>query len=524
MDNSAQRFHIPQTLSLPEQVNYCLVIIHKLREELTPIRKQVTYCQKYHDTFSDTLQHWKEKYQQEQQKNDELQKEVEKLKQEKEQLQLEIEKMTKTENRLQQSVFAHGNFHHPTQGGKKPNGGQKGHADTNQDKNRNLTAFRRQRIYASECGNCGNRVNRVESVKEKTLIDIQINTQIIQVVLESERQWCPVCRQAVTARSLQALPFTEYGINTFMMIMLMRFRGNLSLCKISDNLFYGFGLRLSGSVILSMLKQAERYLHGKYKELKQAVRDGEVMYNDETGWLIKGDKAYMWIMASADTKDNEGNIIPGITVYVAAETKGKGVFKEMYGKSKAKSMHDGNSSYEGVTGAENSMYCWTHVVRFAFDETVKLPQEHLACQIRDRLVALYVDIRQYPTRTKTEKEAIMRTELDKLLAIESDDESVKNILHRIRTQKEGLILALLVTEDGTNNLAEREFRQLVISRYISFGSASFTGMQITAVLSSILQTLHRDKKKPFLTTLKSYLTDGIQEKYPQYKHTASFVT
>jgi hypothetical protein len=86
----------------------------------------------------------------------------------------------------------------------------------------------------------------------------------------------------------------------------------------------------------------------------------------------------------------------------------------------------------------------------------------------------------------------------------------------------GLILALLVTGDGTNNLAEREFRQLVISRYISFGSASFEGMEITAILSNVLQTIHRDKEKQFLPTLKDYLVTGIQEKYPQYKHFPSF--
>ena len=162
------------------------------------------------------------------------------------------------------------------------------------------------------------------------------------------------------------------------------------------------------------------------------------------------------------------------------------------------------------------------MVRFVFEETVKLSPEHPACEIRDRLVDLYLTIRKYPEWTPEKKEATMRKELDSLIAIQSNEETIKNIQYRITTQKEGLILALLVTEDGTNNLAEREFRQLVISRYISFGSASFEGMEITAMLSSILQTIHRDKERPFLPTLKEYLVTGIQEKYPQYKHFPSF--
>src|SRR6266571_6452303 len=142
----------------------------------------------------------------------------------------------------------------------------------------------------------------------------------------------------------------------------------------------------------------------------------------------------------------------------------------MYGNSNATSMHDGNSSYEAVTGKDKSAYCWSHVIRFAYEETVKLPPVHLACRIRDRLVDLYQNIRAHPEWTKAEKEALLRHELDSIVSIKSTDETVNSILNRVTTQKEGLILALLITPDGTNNLGEREFRELVNSRHISYGS------------------------------------------------------
>ncbi len=43
-------------------------------------------------------------------------------------------------------------------------------------------------------------------------------------------------------------------------------------------------------------------------------------------------------------------------------------------------------------------------------------------------------------------------------------------------------------------------------------------MEKTAILSSVVQTISRDKTKPFFKTLTSYLHEGIQKKYPQYKH------
>ncbi len=516
MNRTARKFRLPQGLSAIQQAEFSLSIIQKQREELTLLRTKTTYCQTRHDTYDESIQAWKNKYQQEHAEKEKFEKENENLRRENEKLKRELETKAKTNHRLLQALFLHGNFKKKTPSRRK-NGGQFGHKDTNQDKKRNYTSFQKKRVYATHCGNCGHTLNRVRGFKKKTFIDIQINTQLIQFMLESERQWCANCHKEVNARYPQSLPFTEYGINTFMVIMLQRFRGNGSAQTVADVLSYGFGLKLAVSVVLSILEQAKKHLQGKYDELIEAVRKGDIMYTDETGWLIKGEKAWMWLMATADTNHN-GNIIPGKTVYVSAETRGKGVFETMYGDSKAFCMHDGYSTYKSVTGEKYCLYCWAHVIRFAFEETVNLTPEHTACRIRDKLVDLYLIIREHTEWSKKKKEQYLRNTLEDMLTIKSADETAGNILHRLRTQKEGLILALLLTEDGTNNLAEREFRKLVISRYISHGSASFEGMVTTAVLGSILQTIHRDEKRPFLPTLSSYLTAGIQEKYPQYKH------
>jgi len=511
MNNSAWLFQLPKDLRPDQQVQFCLSIINKLREEVRPLRQQITQCQTYHDPLLEKLNEWRKKYQKKEEENKELQKEIEKLKKETEKLKQEIEKYTKTNNRYQVALFDHGNFKHPDQKDKKPNGGQIGHPDTNQDKLRDKKSFKKQRLFAASCGNCGNTLPRVNSVKEKTLIDIQINTQLIQMIFSSERQWCTTCKHEVSAKSEQTLPFTEYGINTFMMILLLRFKSHQSADNIRVVLLLGFGLTLSTSEVLSLLRQAREYLQGRYEELKKAIRKGEVMYNDETGWLVNGQKAWMWIMANEE-----------VTVYVAAESRGKGIFEEMYGDSKSTSMHDGYPGYEPVTGKDNTAYCWAHVLRFAFEETIKLKLNHPALLVRDQLLTLYQTIRANPSLPQEQKEKTLRKKLDSLISIKSVNPTVLNIQHRIKTQKEGLILALLITSDGTNNLGERELRPMTINRTISFGSATFGGMETTAVLGSIVQTISRDKEKQFLPTLKEYLSQGIQEKYPQYKHPPSF--
>ena len=456
--------------------------------------------------------------------NNRLKKENGQLKKENEKLKNEIEKFIKTNNRYQVALFDHGNFKHPDNQEKKPKGGQPGHANTNKDGKRDYASFQKIRLYAGACGKCGKQLVRAGGIKEKVLIDIEINPKLIELILESERQWCSTCKKEVRAAHPQSLPFTEYGMNTFMVVMHLRFKGKQSFGTISATLHSLFGLPITKSGVGSLLFAAKEYLRGTYEKLKFAIRNGEIMYNDETGWSVRGKSAWMWIMTTPDKKQTDGSIEAGMTVYVAAESRGKGIFEEMYGNSRSYSMHDGYSSYESVTGKERSAYCWSHVLRFCFEETIHLPKEHLACQIRDRLVTLYQTIRNHQEWTKEQKEEVLGKEITSILAILSDNQTVKNIQYRLFTQKEGLTLALLITPDGTNNLAEREFRELVQSRNISFGSDTYTGMEGTAILASVVKTIQRDKNKPFLKTLKLYLQEGIKQKHFQYKHTPVFDT
>ncbi len=408
-------------------------------------------------------------------------------------------------------MFDHGNFHHPECTDKKKKGGQEGHADTNREREEDYSSFRKVRIYAKTCGNCNTPLSRTSSTKQKILMDIVINPEIMNMIILSERQWCSTCKKEVIAKDQGSLPFSEYGINTFMMSMILRYSCHSSMGNISKVLFTGYGLYLSKSDVSNLLKSSARYLGNHYEELKEAVRTSNVMYNDETGWLVHGQRAWMWIMANNDT-----------TVYVAAESRGKGIFEEMYGDSKALSMHDGYASYESVTGVENTAYCWTHVLRYAFEETFGLSKDHLSCKIRDRLSDLYNLLREHTEWKREQKEQEIRKEFDSLLEAKAIDQGVINILHRISVQKEGLILGLIDTPDGTNNLSERELRNMAIKRSISYGSDTYKGMENTAIIGSVMQTLQRNKDNPFLPTLKTYLQTGIQDKYRQYIHTAYY--
>lgn len=318
-------------------------------------------------------------------------------------------------------------------------------------------------------------------------------------MLESERQWCGNCHQEVSATDEASLPFTEFGINTFMMALLLRYRCLLSFSKIAMVLSIGYGLDISESGVGSLFRQAQKYLGKTYTQLKQSVRDGDIMYADETGWSVKDTNAWMWIMANA-----------AATVYVAAESRGKGIFKEMYGTSQADCMHDGYAVYAGVIAEGKQLYCWAHLLRFCFEETVGKAASAKSVHIRDALVQVY-HLSKNPKYVDhpeaLEEEASQR--IDRLLEQTATDTTSRNILHRLKVQRDGLIHALVASPNGTNNFAEQELRPIALMRKMSYGSDTYTGMETTAVLASVVQTFVRTKKETFFPGLTTALRAGF---------------
>lgn len=487
-------FVIPEHIPQEEHVSYCLNILDKYRAELTPLRRQISDALRWQNHWREKALEWEEKYQQSQE-------ELRQVKQENNKLKQEIEKLTKTNNRYQVSLFDHGNFIKPNKG-KRTKGGQPDHADTNREADEDYRHWQRQRLYVKRCGHCGSTLARVERTKQKVLLDIVINPEIIKLILSSERQWCSQCNREVNAKDDRSLPFTEYGINTFMMVILLRFASKTSFTNIG-RVMAVFGLPLGKSSVSNLLTQAKEYLRGRYGELIEAVRQGEVMYNDETGWLVRGQPAWMWLMANEE-----------VTVYWASESRGKGNVEELYGDSKARSMHDGYPGYKKTIPPERQMNCWSHVLRFAHQETYG-EEDTVGVKLKDELVRIY----HLKERVKKDKlQAVLEEELTAVLAVSTREDSAVKIQARVRDQKRGLINALLYTKSGTNNLAERELRGMVILEGISYGSDTFAGMETTAILGSIVQTLKRKEEREFFPTLKEYLQEGRREKYWQYAH------
>lgn len=497
MEKPTPHFHFPPNLPQSDQLNFCLTILRKFQQEQTYLRRQTATLLNERNRARKDATYWKKKYQEEKER-------AQKFKRENDKLVKDLERLLVTQNRYQVALFDHGNFTGKDTSSKSK-GGQLGHSDTNREKRENRESFPTVRLFTNTCPHCASTINRVKGVKEKLLVDIVLNPEVMKLLVQAERQWCSVCKKEIGVKHSQSLPFTEYGINTFLATIMLRFGANLSLAKIALVLQFGFGLSISKGEIAHLLSTAKVYLQDKYEALKQAARERAITYHDETGWLIHGQSGWMWIMTTHE----------GETVYIAAESRGKGIAKDTYGNSQSTGMHDGLASYEKALPDDKQAYCWAHLLRFAHEETIQSKESSESIKIRDKLIEVYQFKKTHPDSSLHELEIYLEQELTNICQKTSQETAFQKIQRRVQKQKKGLIRALTCTPDGTNNLAERELRPLVISKRISFGSDTFTGMETTAILGTVYRTATRMSPYPLLH-LREDLLSGVKSKYPLF--------
>jgi transposase len=492
-------FRLPIALKSTETIPFLVRVIEKYRSELPNLRLANSLLKNQQRRTEEKANFWQEQYQSELERNQRLEQEKGLLEHELEKLKQEINRLTITKERYRVAIFDHGNFTPAFTTGKKK-GGQRGHLDTNREHQEDLSLYSHQHLSLTHCLTCGSPLKRVQATTTKTLIDIILNPQVVKLIIESERQWCSHCHRPVKARATESLPFTEYGLNTFMLILLLRCRCLLSLTKIAQVLELGFGLTVAPSSLVNLLTQAKKYLGPRYQELKRLIRAGDLMYNDETGWQVKGKNAWMWLMANDQA-----------TIYLAAESRGSGIAQELYGDSQAYSMHDGLLSYAKVIPKEKNLYCWSHLLRFAFEETINKSKNHVSVKIRDQLVATYHLGRDpnYQADLSALEERV-RQQLTLISHLKATDPTTLKIQERVEHQLDGLVRSLVISPNGTNNLAEQELRPLALARKNSFGSNTFRGMDTTATLMSVVQTISRTQpSRNFFPALATTLREGF---------------
>ncbi len=266
-----------------------------------------------------------------------------------------------------------------------------------------------------------------------------------------------------------------------------------------------FGIEISLGAVCKLHQGVSESLADPCQEIKQALPKQKVLNADETGWNTRGQRRWLWHLAT-----------PRFAYYHIAPSRGSKVLKEILGEvfngilcsdmySAYKAFHDGVRQF-----------CWTHIIRNikGIKHACRSPD---AANFSKQLLAetglmfslWHAFRREHVDRdTLVVKSVPVRARMHRCLQryLPSSDHDVGKAAKSLLNHWHGLFTFLQCDRvEPTNNSAERGVRPAVQWRKICFGNQSEQGELLTARMLTAVRTCILQKKNPFLFLLQSVI-------------------
>ena len=104
----------------------------------------------------------------------------------------------------------------------------------------------------------------------------------------TESKWCPKCQQVVYSKTEAALPKSDIGINTLVLICYLWVVSAISLPGIANYLNAFFRITISTAGISRMMIRLRLILTPIHEEILSDLKAGAMIFADETGWRVHG--------------------------------------------------------------------------------------------------------------------------------------------------------------------------------------------------------------------------------------------
>ena len=285
------------------------------------------------------------------------------------------------------------------------------------------------------------------------------------------------------------------------MLLIMYFKLGLRLPggKIKDFLLTCYNISISEGGIVGVLRQLAREFGDYYACLEKVVKLARVKHTDSTSWRIDGKNYFAWVFIAC-----------GVVLYKIRKRNNSRVPLMVFSKNQKGNtlVIDRHSALRALAKkAKFSLqFCWSHIL----DDSKKLAKGFGAegRYVHRKLKKIYALANGLNHKGTLEQVEQLKGEILQLTLRRYKHltvwKFVKNLYYRDCDN-----LFRFVTDpdvDPTNNISERELRELVLIRNISHGSRSPRGANATAILLSVIQTLRMNKQN-VLEGLKNILNN-----------------
>lgn len=319
-------------------------------------------------------------------------------------------------------------------------------------------------------------VEDIPATREKTIISEEVQ----------ERKWCPKCKKIVSASCEAALPHSDIGLRTLVLIAYFWVVSAISMPGITRFLKTFFRMSLSTSGVSKMMIRLAHIMEPVADEILEDVKSGTVIFADETGWRVKGKLWWLWIFANKRAAyywpdPNRGSI-------VVAKILGN-IFSGVL-------VVDAWCAYNKIVCAKQT--CMAHILRKVRKFRDAYPEHYDIVQFYkglnrilsagDRLKQARTELGEEIFKTRLE---LLHQRLDRLLQWKDPSPILKEVVAKVERQKQYILTFVEYDEvPNHNNYAEYIVKKGILKRKVSGGSMSEAGVRAYAILQSIAQTCH----------------------------------
>lgn len=312
----------------------------------------------------------------------------------------------------------------------------------------------------------------------------------------TESGYCPKCRKRVRSRHADQISLATgsagvvVGPRAKALAADMKHRLGVPYRKITDLFRTAFGLEVTPSALCQAGLRLARKSEDIYSELAAALADSKVVHGDDTGWLIAGDRVWLWVLSNRE-----------ITLYAIDSRRSHQVVVDIL-----------SDAFEGVFVSDalptfdakalsgwKQQKCLAHLLRNLSE--IEEGKRGTALHFPRAVSALLREALELGhERTVLEgavfeaRRADLERRFDHLIREERRFSDPDNIRIAKRLRKHRAHLFRFLEEEGvdaTNNQAERDLRPAVIVRKTGGCNKSPPGARTHEVLASILATLKK---------------------------------
>lgn len=372
----------------------------------------------------------------------------------------------------------------------KKAGGQPGHKGTYRQlaPKSQVTDF--IEVLPKNCSKCGNvfSAKNICHTKVKQQIEIPpIQPQITQYNIH--HCYCTKCNHVEKGESPVEVRDSSFGPRLSGLITLARAHLKLAKREIIDLIGY-FNIAISVGSICNIHKEAGKILKVPFEEIRKKVLSHSYVHADETTWLQKGRRHYVWV---GTTKEATFFQIEPSRSQKACQMIFKGFTQTL--------ITDRYSGYNlhGI----NRQFCHAHLKR-NFEKIVQrkgvdavlgkklLELEKVLFEMWHAFKNKEISRKVFQSLFKDRVRIPFLAYLAEGMFDESYNKKTRKTCKSLFmnspmlwtfTEKEGV--------EPTNNLAERDLRQLVLLRKKTYGNQSKHGLEFTARIFTVYQTLKK---------------------------------